>query len=59
MTEALALIARIADELPSDCIRVADKIYAAIRSAIERGMHVSFLTETSKENGGSFCRACH
>lgn len=31
----------------------ADKIYTAIRSAIERGVHVSFLTEASKENGGS------
>lgn len=31
----------------------ADKIYTAIRSAIERGVRVSFLTEASKENGGS------
>ena len=31
----------------------ADKVYTAIRSAIERGVHVSFLTEASKEHGGS------
>lgn len=31
----------------------AEKVYAAIRAAIERGVRVSFLTEASKENGGS------
>lgn len=31
----------------------ADKIYSAIRSAIQRGVRVSFLTEVSKEYGGS------
>lgn len=31
----------------------ADKVYAAITSAIERGVRVSFLTEASKEHGGS------
>lgn len=31
----------------------ADKIYTAIRKAIERGVRVSFLTEASKEHGGS------
>ena len=31
----------------------ADKIYSAIHSAMERGVHVSFLTEASKEHGGS------
>lgn len=31
----------------------ADKVYTAIRSAIERGVQVSFLTEASKEHGGS------
>ena len=31
----------------------AEKVYSAIRSAIERGVHVAFLTEASKENGGS------
>ena len=31
----------------------AEKIYAAITSAIERGVKVSFLTEASKEHGGS------
>ena len=31
----------------------ADKVYTAIRAAIERGVRVSFLTEASKEHGGS------
>ena len=31
----------------------ADKIYNAIRDAIGRGVRVSFLTEASKEHGGS------
>lgn len=31
----------------------ADKVYKAIRGAIERGVCVSFLTESSKEYGGS------
>ena len=31
----------------------AEKVYLAIRSAIERGVRVSFLTEASKEHGGS------
>ena len=31
----------------------AEKVYAAIQSAIERGVRVSFLTEASKEHGGS------
>ena len=31
----------------------AEKVYSAIRSAIERGVRVSFLTEASKEHGGS------
>ena len=31
----------------------AEKVYAAIRAAIKRGVHVSFLTEASKEHGGS------
>lgn len=31
----------------------ADKIYTTITSAIERGVRVSFLTEASKEHGGS------
>ena len=31
----------------------AEKVYAAIRAAIERGVRVSFLTEASKEHGGS------
>ena len=31
----------------------ADKVYTAIRAAIMRGVHVSFLTEASKEHGGS------
>ena len=31
----------------------ADKIYKAIRDAIGRGVCVSFLTESSKEYGGS------
>lgn len=31
----------------------ADKIYTAIREAIGRGVRVSFLTEASKEHGGS------
>ena len=31
----------------------AEKVYWAIRSAIERGVRVSFLTEASKEHGGS------
>lgn len=31
----------------------ADKVYAAISAAIERGVQVSFLTEASKEHGGS------
>ena len=31
----------------------AEKVYAAIRAAIVRGVRVSFLTEASKEHGGS------
>lgn len=31
----------------------ADKVYAAIRAAIGRGVRVSFLTEASKEHGGT------
>lgn len=31
----------------------ADKVYSAIRAAIDRGVKVSFLTEASKEQGGS------
>lgn len=31
----------------------ADKVYAAIRVAIGRGVRVSFLTEASKEHGGT------
>ena len=30
-----------------------EKVYGAIRAAIGRGVHVSFLTEASKEHGGS------
>ena len=31
----------------------ADKVYAAIRAAIDRGVKVAFLTEASKEHGGT------
>ena len=31
----------------------ADKVYKAIRSALDRGVVVRILTESSKENGGS------
>ena len=31
----------------------AEKVYGAVRRAIDRGVRVSFLTEASKENGGS------